>query len=384
MTALRQLSAIYIMAASTYAVAIVLAQHPNMAAASRSAAQVAGKKGLAAVVALNDDVVQPGWALVRDESGRAYRAAVAALNSPKREPAPVRQARQPKPTKPVAVAKIEKAKPAAKPNRIPTKAAAKTVPAPSKPQREVTLELAPLPQPAPGPKPASPKPAPPATGTPSPAQLARVEQRLKDNLTTDLRAHFDLFLYVSKAEKGPLAQRMYVFAKDDAGELTLRDNWAVSTGREKVEYNKAGWKLPSYTPKGYYELDPHRMYRHYRSIQWGVPMPYAMFFNWVHEGNKSGLAIHAAHGKEVALLGQRASAGCIRLAPEDARALFDLIRARYKGDVPRFAYDRKTHTMANDGMLMRSANGKLRFHKGYKVLVVIENFGGENVVATIM
>ena len=46
-----------------------------------------------------------------------------------------------------------------------------------------------------------------------------------------------------------------------AGELTLRYDWPVSTGREKVEYNKAGWKLPSFTPAGYYELDPHRMYR---------------------------------------------------------------------------------------------------------------------------
>jgi len=109
-----------------------------------------------------------------------------------------------------------------------------------------------------------------------------------------------------------------------------------------------------------------------------------MFFNWVHDGDKTGLAIHAAHGEEIAQLGQRASAGCIRLAPEAARSLFELIRARYKGPVPRFAYERKTATMSNDGMLMRDAKGEIRVTEGYRVLVVIENYGGENVVAALM
>lgn len=382
MLVLRQLSAIYIMAASTYAVVIVLAQHPDLAAATKSAADYTAGKSVAAAAVLNDDVLQPGWALVREQSGRAYAAAMAALNPPKPETAPVREAQRPVPAQPARAkdARIEKPKPAAP---APTRPVAPTVvaraPAIShQPQTTVTLDLVP---PA---KSVAPSPAPPANGSPGPADLARVQQRLKDNLTGDLYAHFDLFLYVSKAEKGPLAQRMYVFAKDDAGNLTLRDNWPVSTGREKVEYNKAGWKLPSYTPKGYYELDPHRMYRHYRSIQWGLPMPYAMFFNWVRDGDMTGLAIHAAQPGEVPQLGQRASAGCIRLAPEDAHALFDLIRTRYKGPVPRFAYDSKTETMSSDGMLMRDAKGTIRFTDGYKVLVVIENYGGENVVAALM
>lgn len=387
MAALRKLSTIYVLAASTYAVMIVLARHPDLNAAAKRAAHYAGAKGAAAAIVLNEDVVQPGWTLLRRESDRAYEAALAALTSPQHEVSTAHRVRAAAPAHPakrrVAQTRVAKAvapKLHTRPQPQPRKLAAKAPAVSHVPQTTVTLNLAPPPKP----KSAAPKLLPPPKNSLNPVVLVRVEQRLKDSLTADLYAHFDLFLYVSKAETGPLAQRMYVFAKGSAGHLTLRDYWAVSTGREKVEYNTAGRKLPSYTPKGYYELDPHRMYRHYRSMQWGVRMPYAMFFNWEHDGYKTGIAIHAAQGKEVALLGQRASAGCIRLAPKDARALFDLIRRHYRGKVPRFAYDRRTHTMANDGMLMHRADGRLRFYKGYKVLVVIENYGGKNVVAALM
>ena len=125
------------------------------------------------------------------------------------------------------------------------------------------------------------------------------------------------------------------------------------------------------------------MYPHYRSIQWDQPMPYAMFFNWVHDGLKTGLAIHGASGEDIGLLGMRASAGCIRLAPENAKALFKLVRTRYAGLVPEFAYDKKTATMSNDGVLLHDRNGNLKMTKGYKVLVFVENYGGTDVVAAL-
>jgi len=112
-------------------------------------------------------------------------------------------------------------------------------------------------------------------------------------------------------------------------------------------------------------------------------MPYAMFFNWEDHGYQTGLAIHAASGDDISLLGQRSSAGCVRLAPENARVLFSLIRENYKGLVPKFAYDRKTATMANDGMLLHDSDGRVQLAQGYKVLVFIENYGGENVVAAL-
>ena len=59
-------------------------------------------------------------------------------------------------------------------------------------------------------------------------------------------------------------------------------------------------------------------------------MPYAMFFNWVKDGNQTGLAIHAASGEDVGKLGHRASAGCVHLSEDNARTLFAMIRAQYR------------------------------------------------------
>jgi len=218
----------------------------------------------------------------------------------------------------------------------------------------------------------------------APAELTRVVERLRDNLTPELLANFDLFLYVSKAEHGPWAQHMYVFAKSQSGDLNLRYNWLVSTGREQIEVNDAGRRLTTNTPPGYYELDPNRLYRHYHSGEWDKPMPYAMFFDWQKHGRKTGLALHAATGEDVALLGQRASAGCIHLAPKDAAILFSLIRGQYRGLAPRFAIDRRTGTMSTDGILVHDANGKVQLAEGYKVLIFIENYGGENNVVAAL
>jgi hypothetical protein len=192
-----------------------------------------------------------------------------------------------------------------------------------------------------------------------------------------------LFLYVSKADAGPWAQRMYVFKKDTSGNLNMLYNWPVSTGREQVELNPAGKKLKTETPPGYYELDPHRSYERYRSAEWGQSMPYSMFFNWVRDGDETGLAIHAASGDDVARLGHRASAGCIHLSGDNARTLFTMIREQYKGLAPRFAVDRRTGTMSNEGILLHDAEGRVKLAEGYKVLVFIEDYGGENVVAAL-
>ena len=57
-------------------------------------------------------------------------------------------------------------------------------------------------------------------------------------------------------------------------------------------------------PRGYYELDPGRMYARYHSHAWDQSMPYAMFFNWEHQGEQTGLAIHAASGERYRQAGQ--------------------------------------------------------------------------------
>src|SRR6185437_5922833 len=98
-----------------------------------------------------------------------------------------------------------------------------------------------------------------------------------------------------------------------------------------------------------------------------ISMPHAMFFNWEHDGLQTGLAIHGAVGIEISQLGSSASAGCIRIAPENAAQLFNLIRTEYKGLAPRFAFDRRTATMSNDGLFMHDAAGNVQMAPGYKV-----------------
>lgn len=80
--------------------------------------------------------------------------------------------------------------------------------------------------------------------------------------------------------------------------------WKVSTGR-------AGFRTPTGTWR------PMRMYRDYYSRQYDdAPMPNAIFY---HEG----YAIHGSY--ETRSLGRPASHGCVRLSPENAAKLFELV-----------------------------------------------------------
>jgi len=222
---------------------------------------------------------------------------------------------------------------------------------------------------------------------PLPGRAEIALTRLQERLTEEMRAHFDLFLYVSKSDHGPLAQRMYVFGKKPnglkLGGLSLAHEWAASTGREKVEINARGRHVITATPMGYYQLDPKRMYPRYHSASWNQDMTSAMFFDWERAGAQTGLAIHAAAPADIAKLGRRASGGCVHLAPENAATLYELIQANYRGLVPRFAYDHETRTASNRGEFMRDPTGTLRMRDSYRVLVVLEDYSGEDAVAAL-
>jgi hypothetical protein len=87
--------------------------------------------------------------------------------------------------------------------------------------------------------------------------------------------------------------------------------WLVSTGGKGYD-----------TPSGSFNV--FRMEKEHFSQEWDdAPMPYSMFFTG------QGHAIHGSfHTKR---LGTRASHGCVRLAPENAAVLFDLVqKAGYK------------------------------------------------------
>jgi lipoprotein-anchoring transpeptidase ErfK/SrfK len=104
-----------------------------------------------------------------------------------------------------------------------------------------------------------------------------------------------------KVEVDRNSQKMNVYVSGQ-----LMHTWAVSTGRK-------GYK----TPGGAYR--PTWMTTMHRSKQWNnAPMPHAVFF-------REGYAIHATY--ETGKLGRPASHGCVRLAPQNAAKLFQMIRA---------------------------------------------------------
>jgi lipoprotein-anchoring transpeptidase ErfK/SrfK len=83
--------------------------------------------------------------------------------------------------------------------------------------------------------------------------------------------------------------------------------WPVSTG-------KRGYSTPSGTYK------PSSMNKIWYSKEWdNAPMPHAIFYM------KDGHAIHGSY--ETKHLGKPASHGCVRLAPKNATALFELVKA---------------------------------------------------------
>ena len=97
------------------------------------------------------------------------------------------------------------------------------------------------------------------------------------------------------------SQRLTVYV-DGAQRYT----WAISSG------------LAGGPPSGSYR--PERLERKWysRKYDW-APMPHAIFF---HQG-------YAIHGTNViSRLGRRASHGCVRLHPQHAAILFDLVQGR--------------------------------------------------------
>jgi lipoprotein-anchoring transpeptidase ErfK/SrfK len=97
------------------------------------------------------------------------------------------------------------------------------------------------------------------------------------------------------------AQRMTVFV---GGEK--RHEFVVSTGR-------AGYVTPSGT------FRPSSMHKMAISVKYGnTPMPHTIFFTRV------GHAIHATTA--IRQLGRPASHGCIRLSPENAKLLYQLVQ----------------------------------------------------------
>lgn len=88
--------------------------------------------------------------------------------------------------------------------------------------------------------------------------------------------------------------------------------WPVSTARPG-----------KFTPTGMFTVQSMRR-MHYSTLYNNAPMPWSIFF-W---GN---FAIHGT--TQIDRLGQPASAGCVRLHPDDAKILYQLIEENGRGNV---------------------------------------------------
>lgn len=101
-------------------------------------------------------------------------------------------------------------------------------------------------------------------------------------------------------------QRMRVYV-DGARKYT----WAVSTAR-------SGYRTPTGT------FRPTRLHVQWYSRKYDMaPMPHSIFFY-------GGYAIHGTD--QIGSLGRPASHGCVRLHPDNARTLFNLVRSNGKAN----------------------------------------------------
>jgi len=140
--------------------------------------------------------------------------------------------------------------------------------------------------------------------------------------------------------------------------------WPVSTGKDVYD-----------TPAG--EFQAFRMERHHFSREWDdAPMPYSIFFT------QEGHAIHGSY--DVRHLGAPASHGCVRLSPDNAAVLFDLVKQQgvknahvvLKGDLPS-ATDLAAHNgnTVGDGSIIAEEpappparrSRSARYDDGYRV-----------------
>jgi lipoprotein-anchoring transpeptidase ErfK/SrfK len=204
------------------------------------------------------------------------------------------------------------------------------------------------------------------------------QRRLFATVPDEIEPYFDLFMYVSKSTRGPLAQRMYVFQRDADGRIIPYAEWPVSTGREKLELHKER-KVRTITPEGIFALNPKRFHKRYWSTSWdGAPMHYAMFYDLMNNGRQSGLAIHAAIGADkVRKLGRRDSAGCVRLSPKNAKELFYKVRNTTQGRVPVLALNDRGST-DRWGRVQHDDAGTMLLQDGYRALVFVENYDGRD------
>ncbi len=207
------------------------------------------------------------------------------------------------------------------------------------------------------------------SGFSTPEDQEAIRAHVADLLDRKVLDEYQLVIFINKAGEGRTAQHAFLFEAGN-GDLNYLDTWLVSTGREQQETSPKGASKFTTTPTGTFMFDLAHFSRLHKSNAWEADMPWAMFLKTRNGGPTTGIALHAALDKYVHNLGQRASAGCIRLLPQNAEKLYKLLQTKYAGSV---------RTLSPSGIGARLGGSSV---KGSKALVIIEDMSEDRVLAS--
>lgn len=206
-------------------------------------------------------------------------------------------------------------------------------------------------------------------GYSTPADQEAIRAHVADILDPKVLEEYELVIFINKAGEGRTSQHAFLFEAGN-GDLTYLDTWLVSTGREQQEKSPKGASKFTTTPAGTFMFDLPRFSRLHKSNAWEADMPWAMFLKTRNGGPTTGIALHAALDKYVHNLGQRASAGCIRLLPSNAEKLYKLLQTKYAGSV---------RTVTPSGVGARLGGSTV---KGARAIVIVEDLNEDRVLAS--
>jgi len=143
-----------------------------------------------------------------------------------------------------------------------------------------------------------------------------------DQLRADIAAGWDLILVVDRgADHKNGGQTLSIYQNG-----VLAGMWPISTawdGFKSKRVRGVTITVRASTPLG--RFVPQFQQARYRSNRWDEDMPFSIFFT------PDRVAFHAAVSRSAqAAIGTRASAGCVRLLPDQAEQLFNLVKMNFQ------------------------------------------------------
>lgn len=145
-------------------------------------------------------------------------------------------------------------------------------------------------------------------------------QRLSNN-TAGAAGSIIISIHKSDVTEKPEYIEVFIQNSNDPNDLIeqyLFDNGTTNQALASTGGVYSGKLFP--TPSGVFSIDSMEK-MHYSSLYNNAPMPWTIFFN-------GGIALHGASPAGIAKLGQKASHGCVRLHPDNAKILYEFIKSK--------------------------------------------------------